>query len=107
MKTGYFRLADYSEVIRPQLEIPAKPCKHQRCGKFQIKNALGSQARCLASPNLIYLGNAGRGIGSAALYLKLRQGAMNKTNGDRSFTHGGGHALHITRPNVPNCKNAR
>jgi len=39
--------------------------------------------------------------------LKLRQGAVNKTNGDRSFTHGGGHALHVTRPNVPNCKDSR
>src|SRR5271169_6439993 len=43
----------------------------------------------------------------AAFSLRLRQGAMNKTNGDRSFTHGGGHALHVTRPNVPNCKNSR
>jgi hypothetical protein len=39
-------------------------------------------------------------------FLELRQGAMNKTNGDRSFTHGGGHPLHVTRPNVSNCKNS-
>src|ERR1700686_808165 len=42
----------------------------------------------------------------AAFTLKLRQGVMNKANGDRSFTHGGGYALHVTRSNVPDCKNS-
>ena len=42
----------------------------------------------------------------AGFSLKFRQGVMNKANGNRSFTHGGGHALHVTRPNVPNCKNS-
>lgn len=41
-----------------------------------------------------------------AFFLKLRQGAMDKANGDRFSTHRGGHALYVTRPNVPNCKNA-